>query len=55
MLFSNDPELIDLYEEVRLPLTAMMMTFAMAVFLERIPYVQGTTQQFNLPAARRHT
>ena len=37
MLFSNDPELIDLYEEVRLPLTAMMMTFAMAVFLERIP------------------
>ena len=43
-LFSNDPELIDLYHEVRLPLTAMMVTFAMAVFLERIPMTMGRTQ-----------
>jgi hypothetical protein len=43
-LFSNDPELIELYHEVRLPLTAMMVTFAMAVFLERIPMTMGRTK-----------
>ena len=43
-LFSNDLELIELYHEVRFPLTAMMVTFAMAVFLERIPMTMGRTQ-----------
>ena len=41
-LFSSDPELIELYHSVRGPLAAMTMSFAMAVFLERIPMVGRT-------------
>ena len=43
-LFSSDPELIELYHSVRGPLAAMTMSFAMAVFLERIPMVMGRTK-----------
>ena len=43
-LFSSDPELIELYHSVRGPLATMTMSFAMAVFLERIPMVMGRTK-----------
>ena len=43
-IFSADHELLDLYGEVGLPLACMMVTFGMAVFLERIPMTMGRTK-----------
>jgi hypothetical protein len=43
-IFSNDPELLDLFEDVRGPLACMMVSFALAVFLERIPMAMGRTK-----------
>ena len=40
-IFSTDPELLDLYQEVGGPLAAMMVTFGMACFLERVPMAMG--------------
>jgi hypothetical protein len=43
-IFSNDPELLDMYGELALPLAAMLLTFSMACFLERIPMAMGRTR-----------
>lgn len=43
-IFSNDPEVLDKYAELALPLAAMLLSFSMACFLERIPMVMGRTK-----------
>eukprot|EP01047_Picozoa_sp_COSAG01_P058783 COSAG01_NODE_6970_length_3411_cov_3.486715_3_plen_75_part_00 len=43
-IFSNDPELLAMYAELALPLAAMLLSFSMACFLERIPMAMGRTR-----------
>ena len=40
-LFTNDPELLDMYANVGMPLSAMLITFSMACFFERILMTMG--------------
>jgi MATE family multidrug resistance protein len=44
LIFSTDPEVVDLYEEVALPLTTMMISMNLSVLLERVPLSCGRTQ-----------
>jgi MATE family multidrug resistance protein len=44
MIFSSDQEVIDLYEEVALPLTTMLIAMNLSVVLERVPLSCGRTQ-----------
>lgn len=44
MIFSSDPEVVELYEEVALPLTTMLIAMNLSVLLERVPLSCGRTQ-----------
>tara|TARA_R110002050_G_scaffold34056_5_gene86209 strand:+ start:425 stop:943 length:519 start_codon:yes stop_codon:yes gene_type:complete len=42
-IFSDDNEVLDLFEEHRLPLCAMLFTMNLSVFLEKVPVGMGKT------------
>jgi hypothetical protein len=44
MIFSSDPEVIELYTHVALPLTTMLIAMNLSVLLERVPLSCGRTQ-----------
>ena len=44
LIFSTDKEVIDLYEEVALPLSTMLIAMNLSVLLERVPLSCGRTK-----------
>lgn len=43
-VFSNDPEVLNLFEEARLPLSTMLFLMNLGMFLEQIPAAMGKTK-----------